>query len=122
LGFTEGSAANLLGITENLTFLLPIIGASIVAIFVGLVPSYFAFYLHRPNPATFLEQHPGLKTLRQVMLAGYGFDAFYQRVFVNPLSKISDTAREIQTGILAKNLWPMLVILLLLAIWLVLYL
>jgi hypothetical protein len=56
------------------------------------------------------------------MLAGYGFDALYQRVFVNSLSKISNTAREIQTGILAKNLWPMLAILVILAIWVVLYL
>ena len=122
LGFTEGSAANLLGITENLTFELPIIGASIVAILIGLTPSYFAFYLRKPDPSTFLKRHPGLGTLRQIMLAGYGFDAFYQRVFVNPLSKISSTVREIQTGILAKNLWPMLAILVLLAIWVVLYL
>jgi NADH-quinone oxidoreductase subunit L len=122
LGFTEGPAANLLGITENLVFELPIIGASILAILIGLTPSYFAFFLHKPNPSTFLEQHPSLGTLRQIMLAGYGFDALYQRVFVNSLSKISNTVREIQTGILAKNLWPMLAILILLAIWVVLYL
>jgi NADH-quinone oxidoreductase subunit L len=122
LGFTEGPAANLLGITENLTFELPIIAASILAILIGLTPSYFAFYLHKPDPSTFLKQHPSLGTLRQIMLAGYGFDALYQRVFVNPLSKISSTVREIQTGILAKNLWPMLAILVLLAIWVVLYL
>jgi len=60
--------------------------------------------------------------LRKIMLAGYGFDALYQRVFVNPLWKISNAVREIQTGILAKNLWPMLAILALLAIWVVLYL
>ncbi len=122
LGFTEGPAANLLGITENLAFELPIIAASIAAILIGLTPSYFAFYLHKPNPSTFLEKHPSLGTLRQIMLAGYGFDALYQRVFVNSLSKISNTAREIQTGILAKNLWPMLAILVILAIWVVLYL
>jgi NADH:ubiquinone oxidoreductase subunit 5 (subunit L)/multisubunit Na+/H+ antiporter MnhA subunit len=122
LGFTEGPAANLLGITENLTFELPIIAASILAILIGLTPSYFAFYLHKPDPSTFLKQHPSLGTLRQIMLTGYGFDALYQRVFVNPLSKISSTVREIQTGILAKNLWPMLAILVLLAIWVVLYL
>lgn len=122
LGFTEGPAANLLGITENLAFVLPLIAASILAILIGLTPSYFAFYLHKPDPSTFLEQHPSLGTLRQIMLAGYGFDALYQRVFVNPLSKISNTVREIQTGILAKNLWPMLAILVLLAIWVVLYL
>ena len=122
LGFTEGPAASLLGITENLAFELPIIGASIFAILIGLTPSYFAFYLHKPDPSTFLKQHPSLGTLRQIMLAGYGFDALYQRVFVNSLSKISNTAREIQTGILAKNLWPMLAILVILAIWVVLYL
>jgi NADH-quinone oxidoreductase subunit L len=122
LGFTESSAANLLSITANLAFELPIIGAAIVAIMIGLTPSYFAFYLHKPNPQTFLEEHPGLGRLRQVMLAGYGFDLLYQRVFVNSLSKISNTVREIQTGILSKNLWPMLAVLVILTLWLVLYL
>jgi len=122
LGFTESSAANLLGITANLAFDLPIIGAAIVAIMIGLTPSYFAFYLHKPNPQTFLEEHHGLGRLRQVMLAGYGFDLLYQRVFVNSLSKISNTVREIQTGILSKNLWPMLAVLVILTLWLVLYL
>ncbi len=50
LGFTESSAANLLGITANLALELPIIGAATVAIMIGLTPSYFVFYLTRPNP------------------------------------------------------------------------
>jgi NADH-quinone oxidoreductase subunit L len=119
LGFTESAAANLVGFTQTLALELPIIGASLVAIFVGLAPSYFAFYLHKPNPQTFLEQHHGLGGLRQAMLAGYGFDALYLTAFVTPLSKISNTARKIQTGILAKNLWPMLAVLAILALWLV---
>jgi NADH-quinone oxidoreductase subunit L len=122
LGFIESSAANLLGITENLTFELPIIGASLIAILIGLTPSYFAFYLHKPDPQAFLEQHRGLGALRRVMLAGYGFDAFYLAVFVRPLSKISSAVREFQTGILGKNLWPMLAVLAILVLWMVLYL
>ncbi len=120
LGFTEGAAANLLGLAENLAFALPILGASIVAILVGLTPSYLAFYLHKPNPQAFVEQHPGLRGLRKAMLAGYGFDALYLSVFANSIAKISSAVRRIQTGILAKNLWPMLAVLVILVLWVVL--
>jgi hypothetical protein len=54
------------------------------------------------------------------MLAGYGFDKLYLALFASPLSRIGTGIRTIQTGILAKNLWPMLVILLVLVLWLVL--
>jgi len=40
---------------------------------------------------------------------------------VKPFSRISTTVRSMQTGILAKNLWPMLAVLLLLALWIVIY-
>lgn len=117
LGFTEGAAANLLGLKEGLVFELPIVGASILAILVGLTPSYFAFYLGRPNPRIFLEEHRGFASLRQAMIAGYGFDAAYLAIFVKSFSRIANSVRMIQTGILAKNLWPMLAVLLLLALW-----
>ncbi len=120
LGFTEGAAASLLGLGENLVFVLPIIGASIIAIVVGFVPSYSAFYAHNPDPQRFLEQHPGLEKLRQFMLAGYGFDSLYLSIFVRPLSKLSSTIRRVQTGVLAMNLWPMLAVLVILALWVVL--
>lgn len=119
LGFTEELAAGLLGLEATLVFELPIIGGSILAILVGFVPSYFTFYQGRPNPQTFLQEHSGLGSVRKAMLAGYGFDALYLAVFVRPFSRISNTVRSIQTGILAKNLWPMLAVLLLLAIWIV---
>jgi len=57
-----------------------------------------------------------------VLLAGYGFDGFYLTVFVKPFSRISNAVRSVQTGILAKNLWPLLAVLLLLALWMVMYL
>jgi NADH:ubiquinone oxidoreductase subunit 5 (subunit L)/multisubunit Na+/H+ antiporter MnhA subunit len=120
LGFTENAAASLLGLAENLVFVLPIIGASIIAVVVGFAPSYSAFYAHNPDPQLFLEQHPGLEKLREFMLAGYGFDSLYLSVFVRPLSKLSNTVRKIQTGVLAMNLWPMLAVLVILALWLVL--
>jgi NADH-quinone oxidoreductase subunit L len=119
LGFTEQSAAGLLGITHGLELDLPIVGMSILAILIGFSPSYMAFYLNRPNPQTFLETHTAVRKLREVLVAGYGFDALYLTVFVTPFTRISNTVRSIQTGILAKNLWPMLALLLLLAIWLV---
>jgi len=119
LGFAETNAASLLGLTQALTLELPIVGASVLAILVGFAPSYLAFYLRRPNPEIFLQQHPTLGSLRKVMLAGYGFDAFYLTVIVSPLARISNFARSIQTGILAKNLWPMLAVLLLIVLWLV---
>jgi NADH-quinone oxidoreductase subunit L len=119
LGFAETNAAGLLGVTQALTLELPIVGASVLAILVGFAPSYLAFYLRRPNPEILLQQHPTLGSLRKVMLAGYGFDAFYLTVIARPLARISNFARSIQTGILAKNLWPMLAVLLLIVLWLV---
>jgi NADH-quinone oxidoreductase subunit L len=119
LGFTESGAATLLGLKEALAFEFPIVGSSMVAILIGLVPSFFAFYLARPDPRTFLQEHPHLGSLRNVILVGYGFDALYTAVFVRPFTRISNAVRSIQTGILAKNLWPMLAVLLLLAVWLV---
>jgi NADH-quinone oxidoreductase subunit L len=119
LGFTESWAAGLLGLKETLTLERPIVGASILAITVGLAPSYFSFYQGRPNPQTFIHNHPNLGSLREAMLAGYGFDAFYLAVFSRPFARISSAVRRVQTGILAKNLWPMLAVLLLLAIWVI---
>jgi len=119
LGFTENWAASLLGFREQLVFVLPIVGASIVAIALGFAPSYMAFYVGRPDPRTFLKDHPSLERLRNAMLAGYGFDALYLALFVRPTSRISSAVRNIQTGILAKNLWPMVAVLLLLALWIV---
>ncbi len=120
LGFTENAAASLLGLAENLVFVLPIIGASLFAIVVGFAPSYSAFYAHNPDPQRFLERHPGLEKLRKFMLAGYGFDSLYLSIFVRPLSRLSNTVRKIQTGVLAMNLWPMLAVLVILALWVVL--
>jgi len=119
LGFSEQFASGLLGITESLTLQLPIVAASLLALLIGFGPSYALFYLHNPNPQTLLETHGALRQLRGALLAGYGFDALYLAVFVKPFTRISNAMRSIQTGILAKNLWPMLAVLLLLAIWLV---
>jgi NADH-quinone oxidoreductase subunit L len=119
LGFMEQGAADLLGLKEILVLELPVISASIAAILVGFVPSYFAFVLGKPDPRIFLQEHPFLGSLRNTMLAGYGFDALYAAIFVKPLSRISNVVRSIQTGILGKNLWPMLAVLLLIALWLV---
>lgn len=119
LGFTEDWASGLLGLEETLAFALPIVGASILAIIVGFTPAYFAFYQGRPNPQKYLQEHPALGSVRKAMLAGYGFDALYLAVFAKPFARISNAVRSIQTGILAKNLWPMLAVLLLLVIWMV---
>ena len=119
LGFTEEWSANLLGIPQGIAFSLPIIGASIIAILVGFGPSYMTYYMSKPNPEMFLQTHPALRSVREAMLAGYGFDSLYLAVFVKPFSRISNTVRSIQTGILGKNLWPMLAVLLLLVLWIV---
>ena len=120
LGVVEAPAASLLGLMEHLTLEWTTVAMSIVAILVGFTPSYFAFYLNRPDPKRLIEEHGGLASLRQAMLAGYGFDAVYLTVFVKPFSKISNAVRSIQTGILAKNLWPMLAVLVIIVLWIVL--
>jgi hypothetical protein len=78
-----------------------------------------AFYLGKPNPKGFLQTHSRLEAIRNVLLAGYGFDAFYLAVFVRPFSRISNIVRSVQTGILGKNLWPMLAVLFILVLWIV---
>lgn len=120
LGVMETPAASLLGLTEHLTLEWTTVAMSIVAILVGFTPSYFAFCLSRPDPKRLIEEHGGLASLRRAMLAGYGFDAVYLAVFVKPFSKISNAVRSIQTGILAKNLWPMLAVLVIIMLWMVL--
>jgi hypothetical protein len=78
-----------------------------------------AFYLGKPNPKQFLQVHPPLASLRNFLLAGYGFDALYLAAFVRPFAKISKSVRSLQTGILGKNLWPILAVLFLLVLWIV---
>ena len=122
LGFTEDWAAYLLGGAAShswIVFSVPIIGVSMAAILVGFAPSYMAFYRGRPNPKELLQSHPALGALRNILLAGYGFDALYLAAFVRPLSKISEGIRRMQTGILGKNLWPILAVLFLLVLWIV---
>ena len=120
LGLTQGWAASLLGLAVHPTLEITTVAASAVAIIVGVTPAYFVYYLTRPDPKRFIETHPGLASLRKWMLAGYGFDAFYLAVFVKPFTKISNAVRSIQTGILAKNLWPMLAVLMVILLWMVL--
>jgi NADH-quinone oxidoreductase subunit L len=122
LGFSEDWAAYLLGGTAShswIVFSLSIIGASMMAILVGFAPSYMSFYAGKPNPKEILQAHPVLGSIRTVVLEGYGFDALYLAVFVRPFSKISAGIRSIQTGILGKNLWPILAVLFLLMLWIV---
>ena len=121
-GFTEDWAASLLGGSASrswIVFSVTIIGASMIAILVGFTPSYMMFYRGKPNPKELLQAHPALASLKTVLLAGYGFDALYLAVFVRPLSRISEGVRKIQTGILGKNLWPILAVLFLLLLWIV---
>jgi len=122
LGITEDWAGYLLGGTAShswIVFSPPIIEASMIAILIGFAPSYMAFYLGKPNPKQFLQVHPTLMSLRNVLLAGYGFDALYLAVFVRPFSKISQAVRSLQTGILGENLWPILAVLFLFVLWIV---
>jgi NADH-quinone oxidoreductase subunit L len=122
LGFTEDWAAYLLGGAAShswIVFSVPIIGVSIIAILVGFTPSYMVFYRGKPNPRELLQSHRALGSLRSILLAGYGFDALYLAVFVRPLARVSESVRRIQTGILGKNLWPILAALFLLALWIV---
>ena len=120
LGAVEGPAASLLGLTERLSLEWATVVMSVIAIIAGFTLSYFVFYLNRPDPKKLIDQHGNLASSRHVILAGYGFDAAYLAVFVRPFSKISNAVRSIQTGILAKNLWPMLAVLVIIALWVVL--
>ena len=120
LGFMEMPVADLLKQSTDIVFELPIIVSALFAILVGFIPSYFVFYLNRPNASAILQRHPVLATIRKGILAGYGFDAVYFRIFVQPYLRISNSIRRIQTGIIAENLWPILALIAILAFWVLL--
>jgi len=120
LGFMEIPVADLLKQSTDIVFELPIIASALFAILIGFIPSYFVFYLNRPNPSVILQSHPALAMIRKEMLAGYGFDAVYFRIFVRPYVRISNSIRRIQTGIIAENFWPILALIAILAFWVLL--
>jgi NADH-quinone oxidoreductase subunit L len=120
LGFMEIHVAQLLNQPTDIVFELPIIASALLAITIGFIPSYFVFYLNRPNPSTMLQTHPALATIRKWMLAGYGFDALYLKIFVRPCLRFSNSIRRIQTGVIAENLWPILALIAILAFWVLL--
>jgi len=120
LGFIETPVADLLKQSTDIVFELPIIISALFAIVIGFIPSYFVFYLNRPNASAILQKYPVLTTIRKGILAGYGFDAVYFRIFVQPYLRISSSIRRIQTGIIAENLWPILALIAILAFWVLL--
>jgi hypothetical protein len=51
-----------------------------------------------------------------VLLEGYGFDRFYDRVFASTVTRLGSAVRLIQTGSLGKNMWGILLFILIVAL------
>jgi NADH-quinone oxidoreductase subunit L len=100
-------AANLLGATSE-SLSLGTILFSLFAISIGLATAYLV-YLRRRPPAGLPSRVMRFESLRRILLEGYGFDQFYDRVAVRPVRYTSEKIRSLQTGKLGVNLWAVLV-------------
>lgn len=116
LFFLKPHVSNLLGIREFEVASLWIYAASLLAMLIGFVPAYSVYVRQSPDPSYLLQKHRSISTVRDVLLEGYGFDRLYERTFASSVMKLGSVIRTIQTGSLGKNMWGILIFLLVVAL------
>lgn len=116
LFFLKPHVSNLLGIREFEVANLWIYAASLLAMLIGFVPAYSVYVRQSPDPSYLLQKHRSISTVRDVLLEGYGFDRLYERTFASSVMKLGSVIRTIQTGSLGKNMWGILIFLLVVAL------
>jgi NADH-quinone oxidoreductase subunit L len=110
LFLVEGPLTSLLKSTASTGFDPVTVSASLLALLAGLLPAYLV-YVRRGNQATSLvSRHSLLRQSQKVLVAGYGFDTFYDRAIVRPVVALAGKVRNLQTGILGVNLWALIVV------------
>jgi hypothetical protein len=112
----EGQIARLLGVGETIESSFWVYAASLLALALGFVPAYVLYLRHSVDPSQILERHGWISAARNVLLDGYGFDRFYSRVFADSVVKIGGSIRQIQTGVLGKNMWGIMIFLIIVAL------
>jgi NADH-quinone oxidoreductase subunit L len=112
----EGQIARLLGVGEPIESSLPVYAASLLALVIGFVPAYVLYLKQSLDPSQVLERHGWISAARNVLLEGYGFDRFYAKVFANTLAKLAGSIRQIQTGVLGKNMWGIMIFVIIVAL------
>ncbi len=116
LWLVESRIVELLRISEAVEANVWVYGTSLMAVLVGFVPAYALYLRQSPDPKEILEKYGWISTVRNVLLDGYGFDRFYERVFASTVSKLGSWIRLVQTGSLGKNMWGILIFLLIVAL------
>jgi NADH-quinone oxidoreductase subunit L len=116
LFLAEGQIARLLGVGEAIKSSLPVYAASLLALVIGFVPAYVLYLKQSVDPSQVLERHGWISVARNILLDGYGFDRFYAKVFANTLVKLGGSIRQIQTGVLGKNMWGIMIFLIIVAL------
>jgi NADH-quinone oxidoreductase subunit L len=86
--FPQVASTHSAGSTE----LLLLIVASFVSIS-GIAVAY-VFYILRPHGIAELTASPAVESLRKFFLAGWDFDAFYDRIFVRPFLRLAEISRR----------------------------
>jgi NADH-quinone oxidoreductase subunit L len=112
----EGQIARLLGVGEAIETNLWLYSASLLALLIGFVPAYVLYLKQSVDPSQFLQKHGWISAVRNVLLDGYGFDRLYGKVFANTVAKLGGSIRQIQTGVLGKNMWGILIFLIIVAL------
>ena len=107
----EGSVANLLGASLETGPAPAVFASSLLALLLGLVPVYVVYWRNGDRSGQLIAQHSTLRFAQRVLLEGYGFDRFYEIVFVHPGQLVAAKIRNLQTGILGINLWALLLFL-----------
>jgi NADH-quinone oxidoreductase subunit L len=104
----EGPIVNLLGISVDTSIDPVVVVSSLLAILFGLAPAYLVYVRKGNQGGSIIANHSWLRSVRLVLLAGYGFDKLYELVIVRPSQFIAERIRGLQTGILGINLWGLL--------------
>jgi NADH-quinone oxidoreductase subunit L len=116
LWLVEGEASRLLGVVEPQVGNPWTYASSLCALVIGFLPAFALYLRHSPEPSQLLAAHKWMSVTRDVLLEGYGFDRFYNRVFASAVTRLGSAVRLIQTGVLGKNMWGILLFMLVVAL------
>jgi NADH-quinone oxidoreductase subunit L len=115
LWLLEGQVSRLLGIGEPSATAPWVYTASLLTMLIGFFPAYGIYLKHTPEPGHLLQKYPWISTARNVLIEGYGFDRLYGLTFARAVMKLGSAVRVLQTGSLGKNMWGILIFLLIVA-------
>jgi NADH-quinone oxidoreductase subunit L len=113
LFLAEGPLTSLLKLSVSISLDPLTVTISLLALLAGLLPAYFVYARDGNRASNLVSRHSFLHQSQKVLVAGYGFDMFYDRAIVRPVIALSGKARSLQTGILGVNLWALIIVIVL---------